>query len=247
MPVDAAFEIVSSFTHAVPRKGKIMHRKSLGSLAAVAGVLLSQALISAGPSSAAAPVITKTKSAGNYVSASFEHEDGCTGTIVNVQGDTRLEFGLPDYVEVIQSDICLGETLVHVFKESQNSPGFSLVTSGDLSKATLRMSGSATNQVTGTESPFAVDVSFDATAEGFSSSTKGHFIGEDPFFSGGDALQAVSFQADAERPAVARGSVTLGAEEFLGPGVESSASGASLFGAVIGSFAIKGHEIRRPQ
>lgn len=222
-----------------------MNKKSFGTLAALAGVLLSQALISAGPSSAAAPVMTKTKSAGNYVFASFEHEDGCINTRVNVQGDTRLEFGLTDFVEIIQSDICLGETLVHVFEESQNSPGFNLAVSRTLSNATLRMSGSAINLVNGAESPFTVDVSFDATAEGLSSSTKNHFNGEDPFFSGGDALQAVSFQADAERPAVASGSVTLGTDEYLGAGVQSSVSGASLFGAVIGSFSVKGHEVRR--
>lgn len=200
-----------------------MKKKALGVLA-LTGTLIVQALVSAGPSAAAEPVVTKTFMRGEGVTAEFHRTDGCIETRIGVFGNVSKVRGAvaPDklgFVGVTQFDICQHEFLVDGFGQTDT---IDQVVKNDLSGGTLRMTLNISNFTAGTVSPMAVNLSFKATSKATTTSVK------EVFESNG--VRFVSAASTAGRTASATGTIALGADKLVGPGISSAS--ASIDSAV---------------
>jgi hypothetical protein len=206
-----------------------MKKTALGGLA-LAGTLFVQ-LAGAGPSTAAErPVVTKTVTRGEGLTAEFDRTDGCIQTTVSVFGSVFTSRGSTardklGFVSVTQVDICTGTTLINGFGETTST--LNLAVPNELARGHLRMSMEFTNFADPDNpvvSPMTADVSFRATAKATTTFAMSRFPSE--------GIRLVSSQGTKSRPVSATGTVTLGAQKVVSRGMSS-------FSATIGSVVTK--------
>lgn len=202
-----------------------MSKKSLGVVGATA-IILSQTLMSAPPSTAAAPVITNTTSTNRHAIATFIHTDGCIRTDVFLDSGQVLDDAISGGIAIIQQfDTCLGQMLIDV-DTSNGRPGggtadVGLVVQKGLSGATLRMSSVVEHSVTGVSVPVTVDASFEATDKASRSTSRNVFLDE--------GRRITSTTVTEIRPAVATATVTVGSEVALDPSTSSTTGAIPAF------------------
>lgn len=210
-----------------------MKKTALGGLA-LAGALFVQ-LAGAGPGAAAErpvktkPVITKTVTRGEGMSAEFERTDGCIHTRVSVFGSVFTVSGSnrPDklgFVSVTQENTCTLTTLINGFGETSS---LNLTVPNELARGQLRMSIEFTdfadpdNPVV---SPMTANVSFRATAKATTSSAKSKSFSE--------GIRFVSSIGTKSRALSATGTIALGDQNVVSRDISS-------FSATIGSVVTK--------
>lgn len=192
-----------------------MKKKALAVLT-MTGILLVQALASAGPSAAADErVITKTVLRGEGVSATFDRTDGCIHTLVGVFGNVFTATGATAQdnvanVVIAQIDDCQGKFLVEGIGEAST---FDQVVKNDLSTATLKMAVNFRNFANGTVVPVTVNMSFRATAKATTTFVRDVSVSE--------GVRLVTSAGTKSRTGLATGTVTFGAQSVVSPDASS--------------------------
>lgn len=189
-------------------------RKSLMAFAA-AGMVVTQALVSAGPGTAAPPLMTRTAMKGEAVIANFFIEDGCHRTQVTVFGNvSRIKGATANdqlaSVSFFKLDTCEQRTLLLGFGATSN---LTLNVNPNLSQAAFETTVTATNFVDGRTFPMVVDIDFTATANAVKTNTSDRFESENIVFK--------TSSKSSERSATASGSLLLDGEEVLAQGETS--------------------------
>lgn len=189
-------------------------RTSLIALAA-AGLVVTQALVSAGPGTAAPPLVSKTNMKGEAVLANFNVEDGCHRTQVSVFGNiSRIKGSTANdqlaAVAFLKVDTCEQITLLEGFGTTSI---LALDVKRNLSQAAFQTTLTATNFVDGRTFPVVVDLDFAATTKAVKTNTRDRFESENVVFK--------TSSKSSVRSATASGSLLLDSEEVLARGETS--------------------------
>lgn len=197
-----------------------MKKRISGGLALV-GVLLTQVL-TAGPSGAAPPSITKTMTTGEAVIAAFDSTDstGCIRTQLSVFANEATNGGDSGSATVVMLRLnrCLGVVLVDGFGTTS---GFDMAVANSLSTGSLNVTLTFNNVVNNTQVPMTFDGSWSAVG------TNDTTVTSDKFTVGGVTFFSTS--RSKERAAQAIATVTLGDEVIL-------ESHPSFTGAILSGF-----------
>jgi hypothetical protein len=196
-------------------------RKLLLALAA-AGMVVTQAFVSAGPGTAGPPLVSRTAMKGESVLASFSVVDGCQTTQVGVFGNvSRIKGATANdqlaSVAFLQFDTCEGVILLEGFGSTST---LALDVKPNLSRAALEATVTATNFIDGRTFPAVLDLDFAATGKAEKTNTRDKFEFENIVFK--------TSSNSSERSATASGSLVLDGQEIL-------ARGETSFDGFIGS------------
>jgi hypothetical protein len=188
--------------------------KSLRALTAAA-LVVTQALVIAGPSAAAPPLFTRTAMKGQAVIANYFIEDGCHRTGITIFGTVNLSAGATANdqlasISFFKFDTCEQKTLLEGFGATSV---LTLDVRPDLSQAAFETTITATNFIDGRTFPVVVDVDFTATAKAVKTNTNDRFESENIVFK--------TSSKSSERSATAAGSLLLDGEEVFAQGETS--------------------------